>query len=101
MSEIDLSQQSIELLSRRIVELMRNEPRRTPEIMTRAEMKAFLRCESEGAFVAYCRRWKIKPVGHGRWSRAQAELAIGREAGIEHTPLTLRRHQEAIKVRVR
>lgn len=69
----------------------------SPLVLTRGEAKTFVRRPSEGAFVAWCKRWRVKPGSRGRWSRAALELALERESGIAHTPATLRRHQESLR----
>lgn len=67
----------------------------TSLVLTRGEAKVYVKRPSEGAFVAWCRRWKISPASRGRYARAALDLALEREGGIAHTPATLRAHQRA------
>lgn len=71
----------------------------TQLVLTRSEAKIYVKRLSEGAFSAWCARWKVKPGARGRWSRAALDLALEREGGLRHTPATLRRHQDAQKGR--
>ena len=77
----------------RVMELIGQQIRPPCAIMTRTEAKAYVRRSSEGAFVAWCKRWKVKPHSRGRYARAQLDRALERETGVVRTPATLRRHQ--------
>lgn len=94
MGTVDLSAESIEAIAQRVAELMRA-PAPTLQVLTRGEAKVYVKRPSEGAFVAWCRRWKIRPASHGRYARRELDLALEREGGIKHTPATLRAHQRA------
>jgi hypothetical protein len=100
MNTVDLSSESVESIAQRVAELLRA-PAPTPQVLTRGEAKAYVKRPSEGAFVAWCKRWKIRPASHGRYARAALDLALEREGGLVHTPATLRAHQEIHAARER
>lgn len=63
----------------------------TPHILTRAEAMAYVKVRSQGAFCAWCHRWRVRPQSRGRYSKVVLDLALSREAGIRHTPASFKR----------
>lgn len=53
-----------------------------PEVMTRAEAMAFVRRKSDRAFGRWCKKWRVRSVSHGRYSRTQLNMALNKEARI-------------------
>lgn len=96
MTSVELSAASIEAIAQRVAELMRA-PAQTSLVLTRGEAKIYVKRPSEGAFVAWCKRWKIRPASHGRYARADLDLALEREGGLKHTPATLRHYQDELR----
>jgi hypothetical protein len=87
-----------EAIARRVVELLREQPTfvGTPNLLTRTEARAYTKRPSQGGFCAWCRRWKIKPVSRGRYSRRDLDLALSREAKLMPTPATILEHQRKL-----
>lgn len=99
MTSVDLSPESIEAIARRVVELLREQPAvvGTPNLLTRTEARAYTKRPSQGGFCAWCRRWKVKPVSRGRYSRRDLDLALSREAKLTPTPATILEHQRKLR----
>lgn len=98
MQTVELSETTIERLAQRVAELLRAAPPAArPDVLTRAEAKAYIKRPSEGAFVAWCKRWKVRPASRGRYSRPTLDLALDRECGLARTPATIQRHQDALR----
>lgn len=70
----------------------------TPLVLTTAEARHYVKCETYSSFHAWCQRWKVTSIRRGRWSRPSIDLAIEREIGIRNTPATLKRHQEGLRL---
>ena len=66
-------------------------------ILTTEEAVRFSKLGSDSALYRWSDKWGVRPVAHGRWSRAQIELAMEREAGLTHTPASLKKRQAALK----
>lgn len=77
----------------RIEELLR-ESKPLPPIISRAEAKCLSRQTSDANFSRWCAKWGVSPSTYARYSRAQIELALKREAGELPTPATLRKKWE-------
>lgn len=76
-----ISEQDIEAIARRVVELQRQTTLPQSErILTRSEARAYVKRHSEAAFCDWCKKWRIKPFSRGRYSRDQLDLALERES---------------------
>ena len=75
------------------VEMLLNEFKPRSPIMLRSEAKELTTRLSDDSFDSWCAHWGVRPVSRGRYSRDAIELALKRESGEAHTPMTLRRKQ--------
>lgn len=50
-------------------------------ILTLAEAIAYTKHGSHSAFDRWCRRWRVNSGANGRYSRAQLDVGLAREAG--------------------
>jgi len=66
-------------------------------IFSRTEARAYVKRENLRVFKRWCQKWGVRSVAYGRYAKATLDLALAREAGIEHTPTTLRRKQEQLR----
>lgn len=66
-------------------------PRVTSAILTTPEARVYVKRKSNGGFAAWCARFGVKSVDHGRWSKSHLDLALAREAGVVRVPASLKR----------
>jgi hypothetical protein len=52
----------------------------TDAILTRDEAKTYVKRSSDRAFGRWCKKWSVRSISHGRYSRSQLDLALSREA---------------------
>ena len=72
----------IETTARRTAELVRGVSASTTELLTRDEAKTYVKRSSDRAFGRWCKKWHVRSVQHGRYSRTQLDMALGREARV-------------------
>jgi hypothetical protein len=52
----------------------------TDTILTRPEARAYVKRRGEASFCEWCRKWAVRPVSRGRYSRLALDRALDREA---------------------
>lgn len=74
-----LADPTAEAIAQRVAGILASPPV-TDLILTRDEAKAYVKCESEGAFSDWCKRHRVHARERGRWSRIALDRALELEA---------------------
>ena len=60
------------------IKAMLAQPKAAEPVLTRDEAKHYVKKPSNAAFSRWCKKWGVRPIEQGRYSRANLDKAIER-----------------------